>query len=67
MPDVRGAPKAIPFAMPNIVGDHQAYKMVGFNTLAKSFYEAFRREPQNEQVLATLRRGLPGAIILNPK
>ena len=44
--------------------DDESFMLVGHWQLCSAIYEAHRREPHNKQVMATIRDGLKGALVL---
>ena len=59
--DVRSKPICIPSESQY---DDESFMLVGHWQLCSAIYEAHRREPDNMQVLATIRDGLKGALVL---
>ena len=66
--DVRSKPICIPsksqYDDAQNEGNFQSFMLVGHWQLCSAIYEAHRREPDNKQVIATIRDGLKGALVL---
>ena len=66
--DVRSKPICIPsesqYDHAQNEGTFESFMLVGHWQLCSAIYEAHRREPHNKQVMATIRDGLKGALVL---